>query len=84
MLAALERWLLGRAAASPGPDPLVAHAVARLFGAAPPHTDALAEILEAAAPRDLAWTYVPRRDLRHDTIYRAESAPAFRTVFAVR
>jgi predicted alpha/beta superfamily hydrolase len=49
-----------------------------------PHTDALAEILEAAAPRDLAWTYVPRRDLRHDTIYRAESAPAFRTVFAVR
>ncbi|HRC56517.1 MAG TPA: helix-turn-helix domain-containing protein, partial [Kofleriaceae bacterium] len=42
VLAALERWLLGRAAASPGPDPLVAHAVARLFGAAPPHTDALA------------------------------------------
>lgn len=49
-----------------------------------PHTDALAEILKAAAPGDLAWTYVPRRDLRHDTIYRAESAPAFRTVFAVR
>ncbi|MBK8164952.1 MAG: alpha/beta hydrolase [bacterium] len=49
-----------------------------------PPADAFAAVLEQAAPADLAWTYVPRPDLRHGTIYRAESAPAFRTVFAPR
>ncbi len=47
-----------------------------------PHTDALAGILEAEAPAGLVWTYLPRRDLRHDTIYRAVSGLAFRQVFA--
>lgn len=49
-----------------------------------PHTDAFAAILDQAAPVDLAWTYAPRPDLRHATIYRAESAAAFRAVFAPR
>ena len=48
-----------------------------------PHTDALAGILEVGAPADLNWTYLPRRDLQHDTIYRAVSGLAFRQVFAV-
>lgn len=47
-----------------------------------PHTDAFAAALTRSAPADLAWKYVPRDDLRHATIYRAESAPAFRAVFA--
>jgi len=47
-----------------------------------PHTDELAGILEAEAPAGLIWTYLPRRDLRHDTIYRAVSGLAFRQVFA--
>lgn len=49
-----------------------------------PHVEAFAAVLARAAPADLAWTYVPRPDLRHGTIYRAESAPAFRSVFAAR
>jgi predicted alpha/beta superfamily hydrolase len=47
-----------------------------------PHTDALAGLLKAEAPAGLTWTYVPRRDLQHNTIYRAVSGPAFRQVFA--
>jgi predicted alpha/beta superfamily hydrolase len=47
-----------------------------------PHVEAFAAVLAQAAPADLAWIYVPRPDLRHDTIYRAESAAAFRAVFA--
>jgi predicted alpha/beta superfamily hydrolase len=49
-----------------------------------PHTDALAAILEKEAPSDLTWNYQPRRDLKHATIYRAVSGPAFRQVFAVK
>ena len=49
-----------------------------------PHTDALAAILEKEAPADLNWNYQPRRDLKHATIYRAVSGPAFRQVFAVK
>jgi AraC-like DNA-binding protein len=37
----LERLLLGRLASLPSPDPLVAHAVAALFGPAPPSIEAL-------------------------------------------
>ena len=44
-LAAMERWMLGRLSSVRGPDPLVAHAVARLFGPAAPSTSALADEL---------------------------------------
>lgn len=44
-LAALEGWMLGRLALVRAPDPLVAHAVARLFSPAAPATSALADEL---------------------------------------
>ena len=39
----------------------------------------LAAILRRAAPRDLTWTYAPRRDLKHHTIFRATKAAALRS-----
>jgi predicted alpha/beta superfamily hydrolase len=42
----------------------------------------LAEGLRAAAPPGLTWFYQPMPDQYHDTIYRAASPKAFRTVFA--
>lgn len=42
-----------------------------------PHCDALAEILTAAAPATLTWTYAPRKDLTHQTIFRGTKAAAF-------
>lgn len=44
-LAAMERWMLGRLSSVRAPDPLVAHAVTRLFGAAAPSTSELADEL---------------------------------------
>lgn len=44
-LAAMERWMLGRLSSVRAPEPLVAHAVTRLFGAAAPSTSELAEEL---------------------------------------
>ena len=43
-----------------------------------PHTDALAEILEQSAPDDMSWTYDPRPDEDHYTIYRATEEDALR------
>lgn len=41
-------------------------------------TDQLGAILEEDAPADLEWSYVPRRDLHHHTIFRAVKEDAFR------
>ncbi len=43
-----------------------------------PATDSLALILEAHAPADLRWTYDPRYDEQHTTIFRATKEDAFR------
>lgn len=42
------------------------------------HTDALAKILEAQAPSTLRWTYDPRPEEQHWTIFRATKEDAFR------
>ena len=42
---------------------------------------ALAATLRADAPKGLTWSYVPRPDQKHSTIYRAASPGAFRKVF---
>ncbi|MDY7096324.1 MAG: alpha/beta hydrolase-fold protein [Acidobacteriota bacterium] len=42
------------------------------------HTDALAEILETQAPSSLRWTYDPRPEEQHWTIFRATKEDAFR------
>jgi hypothetical protein len=39
---------------------------------------ALAEAIRANAPRGLRWAYVPRPDLKHATIYRAEAPQVLR------
>jgi predicted alpha/beta superfamily hydrolase len=44
-----------------------------------PHCAELAAILRRAAPKDLTWTYAPRRDLKHHTIFRATKAAALRS-----
>ena len=43
-----------------------------------PATEALAAVLEAHAPARLRWTYDPRPDERHQTIFRATKEEAFR------
>lgn len=43
-----------------------------------PHVDALASILEKHAPQDLTWTYDPRSEEQHHTIFRATKDAAFR------
>ncbi len=43
-----------------------------------PYTDSLATVLEAHAPADLRWTYEPRKDEEHTTIFRATKEEAFR------
>jgi hypothetical protein len=40
-------------------------------------TARLAELFTRSAPRDFSWTYEPRPDLRHDTIFRAVVPHAF-------
>jgi predicted alpha/beta superfamily hydrolase len=42
---------------------------------------AFAEVLRAAAPKDLTWYYEPRPDLKHSTIYRGASPSVFRKLF---
>jgi predicted alpha/beta superfamily hydrolase len=42
---------------------------------------AFAEVLRAAAPKDLTWFYEPRADLKHSTIYRGASPGVFRKLF---
>ncbi len=44
----------------------------------------LKRTFEAGAPRGLAWSYHPMPDQFHDTIYRASSPKALRTVFAAK
>ena len=46
-----------------------------------PHTAALAEALRAGATSRLDWSYVPRPDLSHGTIYRATKRDALRWAF---
>jgi predicted alpha/beta superfamily hydrolase len=41
-------------------------------------TARLAEAIRANAPRGLRWAYVPRPDLKHATIYRAEAPQVLR------
>ncbi len=43
-----------------------------------PATNELASILETHAPSDLRWTYDPRPNERHTTIFRATKEDAFR------
>jgi predicted alpha/beta superfamily hydrolase len=45
-----------------------------------PGTSALAATLRAVAPRSLRWSYAPRPDLHHDTIFRAVVPAAFASV----
>lgn len=42
---------------------------------------ALAAALRAAAPKGLTWSYEPRPDQKHSTIYRAASPGVFRKLF---
>ena len=42
------------------------------------HTTALAEVLQAHAPAELRWTYQPRPEEQHRTIFRATKVEAFR------
>ncbi|HXI19445.1 MAG TPA: alpha/beta hydrolase-fold protein [Gemmatimonadales bacterium] len=42
--------------------------------------DTLAQLLRKDAPADLTWSYRPRPDQEHSTIYRAEGPEALRTV----
>ena len=43
-----------------------------------PYCDQFAEVLRAQAPRELQWTYAPRQDLEHHTIFRGTKEAAFR------
>jgi predicted alpha/beta superfamily hydrolase len=45
-----------------------------------PPIDSLAAVLRASAPPGLRWSYVPRPDLRHATIYRGSEARVLREV----
>ncbi|MCA1579944.1 MAG: alpha/beta hydrolase [Acidobacteria bacterium] len=45
---------------------------------------ALAAALRAAAPEGLAWSYEPRPDQKHSTIYRGVSPEVFRRLFPPR
>jgi len=47
-------------------------------------TAALAGILRAQAPRGLRWTYEPRPDLTHGTIYRGMEARVLRQALPPR
>lgn len=47
-----------------------------------PHTDQLAATLREVAPPGLTWTYEPRRDQQHATIFRAVKESAFRAVLS--
>lgn len=42
------------------------------------HTNALAKVLEISAPETLRWTYMPKPQEQHSTIYRATKETAFR------
>ncbi|APR85601.1 putative esterase [Minicystis rosea] len=42
---------------------------------------ALATALRAAAPKSLSWSFEPRADVQHSTIYRAVSPAVFRRLF---
>ncbi len=42
------------------------------------HTDALAKVFQIGAPDALKWTYVPKPNEQHSTIYRATKKDAFR------
>ena len=46
--------------------------------------DQLAAALRAAAPRRVRWTYEPRPDLKHATIYRGIEARALREALPPR
>jgi len=43
--------------------------------------EALAQVLRTNAPAVLAWSYEPRKDLKHSTIYRGASPAVFRRLF---
>ncbi len=49
-----------------------------------PHVAALDAILSRIAPKNLAWTYVPRPQERHDTIYKASERDALRWAYPAR
>lgn len=46
-----------------------------------PHVAQLDRLLAAAPPAGLTWTYVPRPDQQHDTIYRASEHYALRWAY---
>lgn len=46
------------------------------------YTDALAELLRDAAPAGLSWTYDPRKNEQHQTIFRATKEKGFLSVLA--
>ncbi|MCA8964155.1 MAG: alpha/beta hydrolase [Planctomycetes bacterium] len=43
-----------------------------------PYCDQLAAVLQEQQPHDLKWTYAPRKDLEHHTIFRGTKEAAFR------
>ncbi len=43
-----------------------------------PYCDQLAAVLQEQQPHDLQWTYAPRQDLEHHTIFRGTKEAAFR------
>ena len=43
-----------------------------------PYCDQLAAVLQEQQPHDLQWTYAPRKDLEHHTIFRGTKEAAFR------
>lgn len=45
-----------------------------------PHCDQLSQVLDEQRPADLQWTYAPRQDLEHHTIFRGTKEVAFRAV----
>jgi predicted alpha/beta superfamily hydrolase len=49
-----------------------------------PEAARLAEALRANAPRGVRWTYIPRPDLKHATIYRGMEARALREALPPR
>jgi predicted alpha/beta superfamily hydrolase len=49
-----------------------------------PHVAQLDRVLAAAPPAGLTWTYVPRPDQQHDTIYRASEHYALRWAYPPR
>ncbi|HPF36901.1 MAG TPA: alpha/beta hydrolase-fold protein [Candidatus Krumholzibacteria bacterium] len=46
-----------------------------------PYTAELGEVLERAAPPGLRWSFTPRTDLKHATIYRAVAPGILRDVY---